>query len=407
MRILTILVCFVHITAFTQTFADLFNVDTLIDLGSHPIDPYSDIVVKIKGNQAGVLFKKESDESHASFMFYDFSTRHLWKEELSYSENFQFLVPTASILDFDFDSINLVVRYADMTNYLCVYNRKTSLLESILPSFEDFKQISLLGDFIYFGKHYNSHPKKSPYKTIIGKINWKTKELVNFELPAFDLIEFSHFEPNDWFDVNSKGQIVFSQTVKYSYEVFDENLKSRGMKSVPSPTWKTVNTKEIRGVLDALGEQANARTIIETLVPWHNQINRIQTVDFLNDSTLIVSKIIENQSGTNQLRTFDIVKFDQSSSDSTSRLLKYDIPDGLFSDNERLTKTHYEYRIRQKPHAFSNNRLVFIESGYGKMELGVKKKVLEKKNNEAALRDEKKNIYLVVSTFNTAVLGKY
>nr|WP_294859061.1 hypothetical protein [uncultured Fluviicola sp.] len=406
MKILIILACFVSITGFSQTFSDLFTVDTLINLGSHELDPTSDIVVKVKNNQAGVLFKKESDESHASFMFYDFSTRRLWKEELSYSENFQFLVPTESILDFDFDSANLVVRFADMTNYLCVYNRKTGVLESILPSFEDFKQISLIGDFIYFGKHYNSHPKKSPYKTIIGKINWKTKALEVFELPDFDLIEFSHFEPNDWFDVNSKGQVVFSQTVKYSYQAFDENLNNLGVKHVLSPTWQTVNTEQIRKDLQALGGQPNARVVIETLAPWHDKINRVQTIDFLNDSTLIISKIIENQSGTNQLRKFDIVKFNSSSADSVSTLLKSDVPDLLFSENEKLTKKHYEYRIRQKPNDFSNNKLVFIESVYGKIELGLKKKVLEEKNNEAALKDEKKNIYLVVSTFNTSVLSK-
>lgn len=406
MKILIILVCFVSITGFSQTFSDLFVVDTLINLGSHDLDPTSDIVVKVKNNQAGVLFKKESDELHASFMFYDFSTARLWKEDLVYSKNFQFLVPSENILDFDFDSTYLVVRFADMTNYLCIYNRKTGEVESILPSFEDFKQISLMGDFIYFGKHYNSHPKKSPYKTIIGKLNWRTKVLESYELPEFELIEFSHFDPNDWFDVNSKGEIVFSQTVQYTYQVFDESLNSLGVKSIPSLTWKMVNAEQIRKDLQALGEQPNARTVIETLAPWHNKINRVQTIDFLNDSTLIISKIVENQSGTNQLRKFDIVKFNHSLSDSVSVLIKTDIPDVLFSDNEKLTKKHYEYRIRQKPHDFSNNKLVFIESGYGQMELGLKKKTIEEKNNEAALKDEKKNIYLVVSTFNTTMLAK-
>lgn len=403
---LTIFFCTIQYVVLTQTFTDLFTVNKLIDFGIHRVDSQSDVAIKVKGKEVGVLFKNECSEEHAVFMWYNLSKDTVWEETWNYPDNFQFFVPLSNIRDFDFDSVHLVIRFADLTNYLCVFNRQTGVVESIIPSFEDFRQFRIIGDHIYFGKQYNAHPKQSPYKSIIGRINWKVCSLDAFELPGFELIEFSHFEPNDWFDVNTKGELICAQTVKYEFLVYDRNLKNPRNYSVNCPTWKAVQTEKIQQAINELGEQPSARKVIETLIPWHNTINRIQTIDFLNDSTLIVSKVVENQADKELLRTFDIVPLKRQTGDSVLVPIITDVPDELFTAKEKFTNEHYEYRIREKPHVFYNNQLFLLESEFGELELGITKKVLEKRNNEAALNHEKKHVYLVISIFTGFDFGQ-
>jgi hypothetical protein len=142
---------------------DLFRVDRIVELKTGDVNDYSQLILASNEREVGVIFPSECTQDSVSVRFIDMLSGKEHVQTIHYSTNFHFFVPTNRIRGLDFDENYIVIRFTDGSNYLCVFDRKTSRVVSIVPSFDDLDQFKLIGDYIYFGKHYHTHPLKSPY----------------------------------------------------------------------------------------------------------------------------------------------------------------------------------------------------------------------------------------------------
>lgn len=393
-RIFILLYFFIPEIYFSQSFNTLFEVEKIIPVEIEKEIDEREILLTTSGDEVAYILPTDFSEDSIVVKFIDKGTFEEWNEVFHLTVNFLFFVPVDNLTGFTFDENYLVLRFSDVKDYLCVFDRFSRELVQIIPTFDRLAQIKLVNGFVYFAKHYNAHEKQSPYKTYMGKIDWRKLQLVAFDTPEFDFIEFSHFSPNDWFDVNGQGLCVFGKTLDYSLSFYDKNIDSLNSAVIQDGWWEPVDKDSIRKVVSS---EENHKNIIYALIPFHNSINRVQTVSFINDSTLLVSKVVRNQQEKNNLRYFDLLRLIMEGKTVKVEPLVLNVPDEELKDNERISLNRYEYRIRNKTHIFSEDKLVFFDFFYTNLELGSKKREFDKKNEQGAIDNERRKAYLVIA----------
>lgn len=390
-----------------NTISELFKIQKFVKIDSCEAGLFKHSTIASNSNSVGIVIPFYNTEDSITIKFVDYSTGLVSKETILFPLNLSFFSPTNPIKCFDFNDHLIVLCFMDgNNNYLCVFDRKTHDLLRILPTFIDIEQIELVGNDIFFALHYNTHPRKSSYKTFIGKIDWEKNQLVSFTTPQFDLIEFSHFNPCDWFDVNSQGFSVFSQTIDYRLQFYDAQLSELNSTTIESSNWVQNNISTAQKSLENVPKE-QVKVIIDSLIPFHYKWNRIQNVDFLNDSTLIVSKIPENQKQSGLLRYYDFIRITQKDSVLTTKMLLENVKDEPIDEKSIISENQYDYILRNKPHLYENNRLVFLDAFYAPITLNKKKKFFTEQNDKAAAINDKKYIYVIISELDTDNLNKF
>jgi hypothetical protein len=123
-------------------------------------------------------------------------------------------------------------------------------------------------------------------KVIISKFLANKTEPIKSVYPNFDCIEFSHFAPNHWFEINEK-YIAFSQTCEYKITIFDLDLNVVDSIIKFEPKWSKINQDTLKN----LRENKNANNphyIIKHLGSINHKISKVVGVWLLNGNKLFV-----------------------------------------------------------------------------------------------------------------------
>ena len=146
---------------------DLFEVNKIVEIKTGNANDYNQLIIASNEQEVGIIFPSEYNEDSVSIRLINIESGKELTQTIHYTTNFHFFVPTFRIRGLDFDENYIVIRFTDLNNYLCVFDRKTSQVISIIPAFDDFDQFKLIGDHLYFGKHYHTNPKQSPYSVFM------------------------------------------------------------------------------------------------------------------------------------------------------------------------------------------------------------------------------------------------
>jgi hypothetical protein len=336
----------------------------------------NNVKIRILKNEAWLYYPNWKDNDSIHFLKINLST---YKKELIniYVPSISFKIPTPTITDFDINSDALVLLF---TNHSFAYFKNTRNgynFDFIEPLQSSFYSIRLLpNDQMLIYNNYNSHPKDNPDKTILHIYDCLKHKLLYSSKPYFNSIEFCHFSPNQWLDVNSKN-IVFSQTTSYSISFFNFNLSLANNFITNERDWVYADTNKIKA-LESVKPRITPKDFIDRLSPIEDSVSRIEAIYSLNDTKLLIRKIPANAKKQNRLRTYDILALNRKT--NKWDFIHKNIVDVKADPNATSTKASFPVNSVYNNVAFSENFFVKLQPRFTPFEFG--KTFKENKENE-------------------------
>ena len=176
------------------------------------------------------------------------------------------------------------------------------VFQGFLPMAESFSYLQLVGDKIVIGRCYNYNPKDAASPTMLTMYDLSTRLFEKPIYPVFQSIEFTYFKPLHTIDANSKW-VAFAQTQSYDVTLYDQKLHTAGRIQRKVEDWKLIDTSFIKSVV---AKKLNPRGAIAELDSVEQISSRLESIDFLDDSTLAVRFIPPNGNRFPRVRRFDI-----------------------------------------------------------------------------------------------------
>lgn len=132
---------------------------------------------------------------------------------------------------------------------------------------------------------YNHHPFDKVKNTSLAIYNASERKFITVIHPEIPCIGLSHF-PQKWI-TNSKDFITLAEPCGNQILIFDKSLTLiRTLKLPVSENWKNLPGNKIP--METSPEIINPKELIEKINPILNTFTRIETLQFINDSTLMI-----------------------------------------------------------------------------------------------------------------------
>lgn len=167
-------------------------------------------------------------------------------------------------------------------------NNSTGTFEflTIIDNYPNYTNIQSLSDSTFlFYKCYNFHPSDTKEKVELATFNAEKLNFIDIINPKHDGIIYSCFV-NSWIDVSEKN-IFFSNTLQYKIYLYNHNLKLVDSIVYLPDNWKHFKDYKIDFETDF--SKVNAKECIKEASNRGKDIDRIEKILLLNDSTLLVS----------------------------------------------------------------------------------------------------------------------
>jgi hypothetical protein len=286
--------CFAQQHSFTQ-------LDTVIDLGIRASDCFD-------GSISFAAFDKETliylpsiqNIDTISFLRWTRSggidTLHAWIPGLP----LRIKDPVAQQLSFNAEFVVL-----SFWQTILILNRNGEQglsFREMIPMAESFSYLKMLPTKLLIGRCYDYNPKDASEPTMLILYDIPSRQFSSPISPPFQSIEFTLFKPLHLIDA-SDHWIAYGQTQSYNVELYDRDLKPRYHISRTVKAWKPVDTSFL-AMIRKRGK--NPRGTIALLDSVEAISSRVESVDFLDDSTLSVRYIPPSGNIFPRKRLFDI-----------------------------------------------------------------------------------------------------
>lgn len=147
--------------------------------------------------------------------------------------------------------------------------------------------------------------------------NQETKTFSKTIYPNFDHIEFCYFSPNKWIDFYG-GKLAMSQTTSYDIKIMNADLTAnQELSRSDIAEWKEFSptslfdTAKLHSSPNKYG-RVNPSSVMNYLRQHLDKISRIETINFLSDTLLLVSYYNSNPDKTID-RRFDVWNLNSTS----------------------------------------------------------------------------------------------
>ena len=175
--------------------------------------------------------------------------------------------------------IVIIIQY-----YIYVLDRKTGKLIVEQENKLKIDKVDFLDEKLFLYCNYNYHIKSREIKTQFYLLSIPDFTMLNETQPKFDVIQYSHISPNHWIDVQN-NKILFSNTVNYKINLFDNNFKLKDTIYLPQNIdWKSPTKTDIKKIQ----KQQEAISIIFKIGKHENDKERIHGIYWISDSAFMV-----------------------------------------------------------------------------------------------------------------------
>jgi hypothetical protein len=212
---------------------------------------------------------------------------------------------------------------------------------------ESFRYLKLDDDRLLIGRcfEYGARPAIEP--TMLTYYDLTTHSFGKAIHPPFKGIGLTHYAPFHPIDV-MHGRVAFAQTLRYSISIFDSDLNRTSVIEPQTPNWREFNSAVLnRYVLSKEGGRGN----ISLLDSEESVAGRVESVDFLNDTSLVVRIIPPGGDIFPRKRVFDVWRLTHGEWKLTQSGLMDVNPD----DAEIRTKENFPLGS-----GYSNHHVTFI-----------------------------------------------
>ena len=384
--------------AFSQiNISTYVKLDTIISSGINidykDIYP-NDVKMKIYKDNLWLFYPNWADDD--SIHFVKINLKNLKRENINlYFPSASFKTPNPNISNFDLNDSALAIMFTN-NSFAYFRSKKSNFVFSFIePLSHSYNQIFVLNkNNVLINNLYNSHPYDNPDPVILRLYDCKNKKLIKTLKPNFTSIQFSHFAPNNWLDVNDK-KIVFFQTISYDGTMFDFDLNRTGSLNFKENSWAFADTTYIKG-LSVVKPRVNAKNLIEILSPMEDSVSRVEAIYWIGKDKLLVRKIPANNKIKERQRFYDILFLDK-----TNNWIKIqeNITDIKINDNEVCTKTNFPIKSVEYKNDFTDKYFIKLSTRFYNYEFGKTYAELKKKE-EGALGKKEPELFIEIFKCN-------
>jgi hypothetical protein len=155
-----------------------------------------------------------------------------------------------------------------------------------LPPHSAGKNMKVLaGDNFLFYSIYNFHPDKQMNNTSLMIYSAKKNQILSFIHPFVPCIGFSHLI-NDWIAINN-NRIALADPCGYKIRLYDFNLILQDSIVFKNAAWNELSNNKIPFETDP--SKIHPKLLIDKLLVLQDTISRIEKIEFISDSKLLVS----------------------------------------------------------------------------------------------------------------------
>jgi len=379
---------------FSQKIQELVSPDTLINTSIKVESTWEKPVTAFYDNKIWIYQPLWDGNDSVLFIRYDLK-KHSFDSIVGFVPNLFLRIKNPRVNTLSINDSYCVLTYL---NALVVFNMKNNRLEfnKISPLNETYSYSDIHGDSIFFGKVFNYHPLDEANKTAFVIYDIKKDVFLNYVNPEFENIEFSNFFGYHWID-SKKDKIIFSQTTSYKISVFTSDFKKVNEISRPSvKNWVSFNNKVMERFRKKISPD-NVKDLIDSLLPYHQTVSRVEGVYFCNDSTIMVRYIPANHVKKNNQRNYDFWRFKKNK----WVLLYSDFQDQDIVDNSTvINKNNYSLEGYNFNSYFYGEYLIQVRASVPIYPFG---KTLKKYNQEVEKYLSRNNPEIVIAVFKLTI----
>lgn len=219
--------------------------------------------------------------------------------------NFPAMISDPLPLDIQVSGSSLIILFSKS---FILYDIERKELRCIQPQSQSYNYL-LEGSndsIIYFAKNYNHHNYDQRIKCMVSAYNVHQLRFVpngNF-IPEYSGIGFTHFGVNRWFAALDTF-IVFAQTLEQQIHFYNRQGDLVRIFDLPKDSIEVVNNISVHDSIMA-AYNGNAKQLIQFLLPYNKDFERIDRIYAINDSTLLIFRI-PPKIGNKKVRNIDLL----------------------------------------------------------------------------------------------------
>jgi hypothetical protein len=147
--------------------------------------------------------------------------------------------------------------------------------------------------------------RRAGYETLLSRYHIPSGKYTAQLRPHISTLEFCHFSPNQWIDA-SDNYVLVSQTTEYRIDIYRKNFEHAASLRREVPGWRQFDTT----ILDKYyqDKDKDRKHIIFFMSDYNDSVSRIESANFVNDSTIIVRHKPPYNSKEGYYRLFDVWK---------------------------------------------------------------------------------------------------
>jgi hypothetical protein len=261
-------------------FSDFTNLEKIIDLSSNNFDSDFNFLTYNTCPNGVVFCNYDASLGSDSIQVLDIDVSNMAiKKSMYYIKGLSNYLLKNRCQTVDFIAKNERWMIIGMYGRFYIFNNDQSLFKLIKHS-DDYQSAKFIStnELIFF-----TNRTKSGHNTIIDKYILPECKFEKSIFPIFKMIEYTHISGSQWFDVSS-SHILFSQTVQYRINIYNQNLEFNDTIRYEGAKWKELSVEKQQEIS---GLKLTGIDAIRAILPYEKDISRMEQVHFFDDSTIV------------------------------------------------------------------------------------------------------------------------